>query len=166
MIAGDRRTQTRNILQNLSEMLQMNFVILAKTSTARARAQRMIENCDYDHHLRDSSKYFMNKRGCKLNSGISSWSWKSAQNVDLQPETHQISQFPENRQLARPAPELLLTSTAKAWMLNESFDHCGWPQDSDTKYPSKLIRNAPKHQNYDFHDFHVFLMSNWDFASS
>ena len=56
----------------------------------------------------------MKFRSAKMNYGIPSWSWKSAQNDDPQPETHNIGQFPENRQLARPAPELLLTSTAKA----------------------------------------------------
>ena len=78
---------------------------------ARARARCMTEPRDYDHRLRNGSKYFMKESAAEMNYRIPSWTWKSAQNDDPQPETLNIGQFPENRQLARPARELLLTST-------------------------------------------------------
>ena len=74
----------------------------------------MTEPRDYDHRLRNSSKYLIKESAAEMNYRIPSWTWKRAQNDDPQPQTLNIGQFPENRQLARPARELLLTSTAEA----------------------------------------------------
>ena len=46
--------------------------------------------------------------------GILSWTPNNAENDDGHSETDHLCQFPENRQLARPASELLLMSTAES----------------------------------------------------
>ena len=56
----------------------------------------------------------MKNLSAKMNYRILSWSRKNAQNDDPRSETTHPCQLSENCQLARPASELLLKSTAKS----------------------------------------------------
>ena len=56
----------------------------------------------------------MKRRASKMTVRILGWTPNNAQNDDGHSETHHLCQFPENRQLARHASELLLMSTAKS----------------------------------------------------
>ena len=81
--------------------------------------------------------------GVKLNFGIS-------RNIENLSWNEYLCQFPENGQLARPAPELLYRSTAKAKCSTSHFKHCGAAQRPTRNQLQIWL------ENYKFHDFHDF----------
>ena len=110
---------------------------------SRSRDIEKLETWDLHQSIPYISEYMGKLCGVKINLGI----FRNIRNLSW---NRYLCQFPENGQLARPAPELLYRSTAKAKCSTSHFKHCG-PAERPTRNQLQI-----RLENYKFHDFHDF----------
>ena len=108
------------------------------------RATEKLQTWDLHQSIPYISEYMGKLCGVKINLGI-------LRNIRNLSWNEYLCQFPENGQLARPAPELLYRSTAKAKCSTSRFKHCG---AAERPTRNQLQIRLEKYKFHDFQDFH------------
>ena len=116
------------------------------------RATEKLQTWDLHQSIPYISEYMGKLCGVKINLGI-------LRNIRNLSWNEYLCQFPENRQLARPAPELLYRSTAKAKCSTSHFKHCA---AAERPTRNQLQIRLENYKFHDFHDFHkIWSLMKW-----